>query len=99
MFEALCGPTFEPIQSADMKCFLYKTAVLLALTSAKRVEDLHALSVHHSCTHFFPLLHSVCIKKGSKVTLCPNAAYLSKVISSDYSSVVLELLSFYPPSF
>ncbi len=43
---------FEPIESVDLKLFSYRTALLLALTSAERVGDLHALSVHPSCTQF-----------------------------------------------
>ena len=35
LLEALCGSPFEPIESADMKFLSYKTALLLALTSAK----------------------------------------------------------------
>ena len=54
VLEALCGPPFKPIESADLKCISYKPALLLALTSAKRVGDLHALSVHLSCTQFTP---------------------------------------------
>ena len=43
VLEALCGPPFEPIESADMKFVSYKTALLLALTSAKQVGDLAPL--------------------------------------------------------
>ena len=81
--EALCGPPFEHIKSADMKFLSYKTAPLLALTSTKQVGDLHALSVHLSCTPFTPI--------GSKVTLRPNAAYLPKIIPAAYSSMTFEL--------
>lgn len=91
VLEAFCGPPFEPIESVDMKFLSYKTALLLALCSAKRVGDLHALSVHPSCTQFS------C--DGSKVTLRPNVAYLPKVIPAAYSSMAFELLSFCPPPF
>ena len=91
VLEALCGPPLEPIESTDMKFISYKTALLLALTSAKRVGDLHALSVHPSCTQFTP--------DGSKVTLCLNAAYLPKIIPTAYSSMTFELLSYCPPPF
>ena len=50
-----------------------------------------ALSVHPSCTQF--------ASDGSKVTLHPNIAILPKVIPSDYSSMVMELLRFYTPPF
>ena len=87
VLEALCGPTFEPIESADMKFLSYKTALLLALSSAKRMGNLHALSVHPSCTQFTP--------DGSKVT---NAAYLPKIVPAAYISMTFELLSYcFPP--
>ena len=91
VLEALCGPPFEPIESVDMKFVSFKTALLLALTSAKRVGDLHALSVHSSCTQF--------TLDGSKVTLRPNEAYLPKVIPAAYNSMTFELSSFCPPPF
>ncbi|KAL3966727.1 ryanodine receptor 1 [Sarotherodon galilaeus] len=90
VLEALCSPPFEPIESVDMKFLSYKTALLLALASAKRVGDLHALSVHPACTQFSP--------DGHKVVLRPNAAYFPKVMPASYSSMEFELLSFcYPP--
>lgn len=46
MIEALCGPQFETIESLDTKFLSVKTAVVLTLTFAKRVGDLHALSVY-----------------------------------------------------
>lgn len=61
-----------------MKFLSYKTASLLTLTSANRVGNLHALSVHPSCTQF--------TLNGSKVTLCLNAAYLPKIIPTANSS-------------
>ncbi len=73
-----------------MKFLSYKTA-LLSLTSAKQVGDIHALSVHPSCTQF--------TLDGTKVTLHPNTAYLPKVIPAAYSSMTFELLSFCPPPF
>ena len=89
VLEALCGPPFEPIVSADMKFLSYKTALLLALTSAKRVGNLHAFSVHPSCTQFSP----------DGFTLCPNVAYLPKIIPTAYTSMTFELLSYCPPLF
>lgn len=34
-FEAICGPPLEPIKSLIMKILSYRTALLLALASAK----------------------------------------------------------------
>lgn len=43
---------FETIESLDTKFLSFQTAVVLTLTSAKWVGDLHALSVHPFCTQF-----------------------------------------------
>ncbi|XP_063350743.2 uncharacterized protein LOC134642723 [Pelmatolapia mariae] len=91
VLEALCSPLFEPIESVDMKFLSYKTVLLLALASAKRVGDLHALSVHPACTQFSP--------DGHKVVLRPNAAYFPKIMPAPYSSMEFELLSFCSPPF
>lgn len=48
VLKALCGSLFEPLDSVDIEFLSYKTAFLLALASAKRVSDIHALSVHLS---------------------------------------------------
>ena len=50
VLEGLKGPPFEPLEEADLKHLSFKTALLLALALAKHVSDIHALSVHPSCT-------------------------------------------------
>ncbi|KAK0136689.1 hypothetical protein N1851_027136 [Merluccius polli] len=47
-----------------------QTAFLLAITSAKRVGELHALSVSQMCLRWYP--------DGSGVTLLPNPSFLPK---------------------
>ncbi len=37
---ALKGPPFDPLQSSSLSVLLLKTALLLALATLKRVEDL-----------------------------------------------------------
>ena len=49
---ALNSPPFEPLGGADLKWLSIKTAFLLAVTSARRVSELHALSVHDDCCWF-----------------------------------------------
>ena len=72
MLRALTGPPSEPLEGVDMKCVSLKTALLLALTSAKRVGDMQALSISPSCLQF-----SIA---GDKVVMRPNAAYTPKVV-------------------
>ena len=49
---ALQRSPFEPLGDADLKWLSMKTAFLLAVTSARRVSELHALSVHGDCCWF-----------------------------------------------
>lgn len=42
VLEGLKGPPFEPLHAANLKSVSLKT-------SAKRVSDIHVLSVHPSC--------------------------------------------------
>ena len=69
----------------------YKTSMLMALASDKRVGDIHALSVHPSCTQFAP--------GHSKVMLRPNAALAMTFGAMSYTSFVFELFPFSPPPF
>ena len=52
VLDALSRPPFEPLQHVELKVLSFKTALLLALASAKRVSDIHALSVSASCLQF-----------------------------------------------
>ncbi len=46
---ALKSPSFEPLQSVDLRPLMLKTALLLAWASLKYMGDLQALSVSPSC--------------------------------------------------
>ena len=47
--EALVSDPYEPLERSSLKALSFKTALLLALTSAMRVSEVCALSVHPSC--------------------------------------------------
>ena len=85
VLEALKHPPFEPLGNVDQKWLTLKTAFLLAITSARRIGELHALSVHRDCCTFSP--------EGSKVVLRPNPAFLPKVLSDFHLSQSIELQS------
>ena len=91
VLRALTGPLFEPLEKVDMK-----TALLLALVSAKRIGNMQALSFSPSCLQF-----SVA---GDKVVMRPNAAYTPKVVATPFRNQVIELAVFFylllsrPPS-
>ncbi len=61
VLDALCLPPFEPLSQERLKWSSMKTAFLLAMTSAKGVGELHALSVNKLCLRWNP--------DGSGVTL------------------------------
>ena len=42
VLHAVSRPPFEPLQQIELRKLSFKTALLLALTSAKRVSDIHA---------------------------------------------------------
>ena len=89
VLDALCMPPFEPLAQAELKWLSCKTAFLLAITSAKRVSELHALSVSDSCLRWN--------SDGSGVTLWPNIAFLPKVLANSHLNQPIRLARFNPP--
>ena len=80
----------EPIGEAELRWLSAKTAFLLAITSAKRVGELHALSVSQMCLRWYP--------GGSGVTLLPNPSFLPKRGAYSHVNQAIELAAFSPPS-
>lgn len=90
VLDSLCRPPFEPLAQADLKWLSLKVAFLLAIVAAKRVGELHALSVSPSCLRWCP--------DDSGVTLWPNVAFVPKVLSTSHCNRPLTLASFHPAS-
>ncbi|KAL0148244.1 hypothetical protein M9458_056476 [Cirrhinus mrigala] len=90
VLEALSQQPFEPLGDIPLKLLSFKTALLLALASAKRVSDLHALSVHPPSTKFS--------LNGEKVYLRPNQAFMPKCFPA-FMCEVLVLSAFHLPPF
>lgn len=88
VLEAISAPPFEPLAEVDFKTLSIKTALLLALATAKRVSEMHALSVHPSCMRF--------AQGDSRVSLRFNPAFVPKVLQA---CDPLELTAFQPPPF
>nr|XP_055071026.1 uncharacterized protein LOC129451681 [Misgurnus anguillicaudatus] len=91
VLNALSKAPFEPIDLIDLKLLTLKTAVLLALTTAKRVSELHALSVHPSCMMFAPGVQ--------RVSFRTNPAFVPKVFDHAGAAQSVDLLAFHPPPF
>ena len=81
------GP-FEPQESVSLQWMSLKVAFLLAITSAKRVGELQALSVHESCFRFLP--------GNTGVVLCLNPVFLPNVLTDFYLYQSVELCSLRP---
>jgi len=83
VLEALVTEPFEPLELSSLKALSWKTALLLALTSARRVSELAALSVHPSCL----------LSRGDRsgATLRPNPSFVPKSRRSSFRSRVIRV--------
>lgn len=87
VLSALQREPFEPLETAELKWLSLKTAFLLAIVSAKRVGELHALSVHPDCCRTLP--------GGIGIVLRTNPAFHPKVLAN--TDRPIELRPFRPP--
>ncbi|KAI2657450.1 hypothetical protein H4Q32_008775 [Labeo rohita] len=71
---------FEPFVSVELKYLSLKTLLLIALTSIKKVGDLHAFSVNETCLEFGPA--------DSHVTLRPRPGCVPKVPTTPFRDQV-----------
>lgn len=90
VLSALTLPPFEPLGSVSLKHLSLKVAFLLAITSTKRVSELHALSVSAECFRMGP--------DKMSVTLRPNPSFLPKVLSTGHVNRPLHLSAYTPPT-
>ncbi|XP_041437519.1 uncharacterized protein LOC108707890 isoform X1 [Xenopus laevis] len=86
VLKALMEHTFEPLEEASLKNLCLKTVFLLAITSARRVGELQALSIKSSKLSFFP----------DKVVLRTEDRFIPKVPSRFHQQQELILPAFYP---
>lgn len=89
VLKALTKPPFEPLHEIGMEFLTLKTAFLLSVSSAKRVSEIHAFSVHPAC------LRSG--EEGSPMSPLPNPSFLPKVLPRSFVSRLLVLEPFHPP--
>lgn len=87
VLDPLPHPPFEPLDQIDFKVLSFKTALLLALASAKRVSDIHAFSVHPNCLQYG--------MGDTQVVLWPNLAFENHTLVC----LPLDMSAFYPPPF
>ena len=79
---------YELLEKSDLKLLAQKTAFLLAICSAKRVSELHALSVSDECLRWKP--------ENAGVSLWPNPSFLPKVVRPYTVNQAIELEAFHP---
>lgn len=90
VLSALAKPPFEPVGSINLKWLSQKAIFLLAITSAKRIGELHALSIHPDCFHVQP--------EGTGVVLRPNTDFMPKILSTQNLNQAIVLDSYRPPN-
>ena len=89
VLDSLSRPPFEPLETVERKFLTFKTVLLVALTTAKRVSDIQALSVSPECMRF--------AEDGKKVVFKPNPAFVPKNLLAVCTPT--ELAAFHPPPF
>ena len=88
MLRSLTRAPYEPVEQADLKSLSHKTLFLLAMCSAKRVSELHALFVSEQCLRWKA--------DNTGVSLWPNPSFLPKVVNFQTVNQVVEISSFQP---
>ena len=83
VLQSLTRAPYEPMDRSDLRSLSRKTAFLLALSSAKRVGELQALSVSPDCIRWKA--------DDTGVSLWPNPAFLPKVLKPQTVNQVLEI--------
>lgn len=78
-------PPFEPIHRADLKLLSWKVALLLALTSARRVGEIQALTIQEPFLQF----------KEDRIVLRTNPKFIPKVPSDFHLNEPLILKRFF----
>ena len=82
----MCSP-FEPMNSCPLRLLTIKTVFLVAITSARRVSELQALSFNRSCINFYP----------DKLVLSTRASFLPKVVTLFQVCQTISLPMFFAP--
>ncbi|XP_044162144.1 uncharacterized protein LOC122946519 isoform X1 [Bufo gargarizans] len=84
VLEGLCDPPFEPIGQISEKFLSLKAVFLLAITTARRIGEIQALSIKQ------PYLRIL----DDRIILKPDPAFLPKVVSAFHREQELTLPSF-----
>lgn len=86
VLQQLMKHPFEPIHRSDLKHLSWKTALLLALTSSRRVSEIQAFTIRHPFLKF----------SNDFVVLRTNPTFIPKVPTSFHLNEPIILRSFFP---
>ncbi|XP_068127185.1 uncharacterized protein [Hyperolius riggenbachi] len=84
VLQGLCESPFEPLSQISDKFLTLKTVFLLAITTARRIGELQALSIKE------PYL----MVSEDRITLRPDATFLPKMVSSFHRNQEIYIPSF-----
>ncbi|XP_060546579.1 uncharacterized protein LOC132711485 [Pantherophis guttatus] len=86
VLRALTGPPFEPLQDVSLKYLSFKVAFLVAVTSARRISEMAALSIRKE----------LCIFHQDRVVLRLDPSFIPKVNSVFHRAQEVVLPNFCP---
>lgn len=86
VFQGLMVPPFEPLAKVSLKHLTFNTLFLVAITSARRVSKVGALSVNPN----------LCIFHKDRVVLCTDSVFVPKINILFHREQELVLPSFCP---
>ncbi|XP_072010847.1 uncharacterized protein [Engystomops pustulosus] len=85
VLDALSRPPFEPLKDASIKNLTLKTSLLIAVTSARRLGELQAISIREPYMCILP----------DRITLTLDPSFVPKVASGFHKNQEIILPSFY----
>ncbi|XP_072008159.1 uncharacterized protein [Engystomops pustulosus] len=85
VLDALSRPPFEPLKDASIKNLTLKTSLLVAVTSARRLGELQAISIREPYMCILP----------DRITLTLDPSFVPKVASRFHKNQEIILPSFY----
>ncbi|XP_072006291.1 uncharacterized protein [Engystomops pustulosus] len=85
VLDALSRPPFEPLESSNIKNLTLKTTLLIAVTTAKRLGELQAISIREPYMHILP----------DCIVLTLDPGFVPKVVSDFHRNQEITLPSFY----
>ncbi|KAG8566962.1 hypothetical protein GDO81_013445 [Engystomops pustulosus] len=85
VLDALSRPPFEPLESSNIKNLTLKTTLLIAVTTAKRLGELQAISIREPYMRILP----------DRIVLTLDPGFVPKVVSDFHRNQEITLPSFY----